>query len=362
MGLLVSANEPSWRTFDHRLTTAFDEKEQRSRHGRRLLCFAQRSTHPAQRARVFGDQAKPRSSSNAEYQVAAASVGSCCASVSRHVSTWSGTSLPMLRCSTRRRPPRPQTPCALRCGNQGPPPVGRRAELVRLGGVKGIRRKPFRQEVVHMHRLTPSLAAGRRSGGARPRLATAALAAGLLTGGLALSAQAADAAQPVQVKIKHHVLVVKGTAASDRIALRQSATEIGRSSRSTSAITAPPTSGSRATGSAASASTPDAATTARIDEANGAFTTTTPTYLNGQRGNDTLIGGSADTLNGGDGNDTLVRRRRTPRPSTAAPAADFVDGRQRCRRDLVGRRQRPASSGTRATAATSSRARRATTP
>ena len=44
----------------------------------------------------------------------------------------------------------------------------------------------------------------------------------------------------------------------------------------------------------------------RIDEANGAFTTTTPTQLNGQRGNDTLIGGSADTLNGGDGNDTLV--------------------------------------------------------
>ena len=44
----------------------------------------------------------------------------------------------------------------------------------------------------------------------------------------------------------------------------------------------------------------------RIDEANGAFTTTTPTQLNGQRGNDTLIGGSADALNGGDGNDTLV--------------------------------------------------------
>ena len=64
-----------------------------------------------------------------------------------------------------------------------------------------------------MHRLTPSFAAGRRSGGAGPRLATAALAAGLLTGGLALSAQAADAAQPVQVKVTHHALVVKGTAA-----------------------------------------------------------------------------------------------------------------------------------------------------
>src|SRR3954449_4402553 len=76
-----------------------------------------------------------------------------------------------------------------------------------------------------MHRLTPSFAAGRRSGGAGPRLVTAALAAGLLTGGLAVSAQAADAAQPVHVKIRHQALVVRGTAASDRIALRQSATD-----------------------------------------------------------------------------------------------------------------------------------------
>jgi hypothetical protein len=45
-----------------------------------------------------------------------------------------------------------------------------------------------------MHRLTTSSAADRRSGGAGPRLMTAALAAGLLTGGLALSAPAADAA------------------------------------------------------------------------------------------------------------------------------------------------------------------------
>src|SRR5205823_566660 len=45
----------------------------------------------------------------------------------------------------------------------------------------------------------------------------------------------------------------------------------------------------------------------RADESNGAFTTTTPTQLNGQRGNDTLVGGSgADTLNGGSGDDNLV--------------------------------------------------------
>ena len=44
----------------------------------------------------------------------------------------------------------------------------------------------------------------------------AALAAGLMTGGLALGAQSAHAASPV--KVKHHTLTVRGTAAADRIA------------------------------------------------------------------------------------------------------------------------------------------------
>ena len=157
-----------------------------------------------------------------------------------------------------------------------------------------------------MHRLTPSFAAGRRSGGAGPRLATAALAAGLLTGGLALSAQAADAAQPVQVKIKDQALVVKGTAASDRIALRLSATDrqtlevdVGDNGSADFRVAR-----NRFRSIRVDARRGD--DLVRIDEANGAFTTTTPTQLNGQRGNDTLIGGSADTLNGGDGNDNLV--------------------------------------------------------
>ena len=157
-----------------------------------------------------------------------------------------------------------------------------------------------------MHRLTPSFAAGRRSGGARPRLATAALAAGLLTGSLALSAPAADAAQPVQVKVKHHALVVKGTAKSDRIALRQSATDrqtlevdVGDNGSAEFRVAR-----NRFRSIRVDARRGD--DRVRIDEANGAFTTTTPTQLNGQRGNDTLIGGSADTLNGGDGNDDLV--------------------------------------------------------
>ena len=157
-----------------------------------------------------------------------------------------------------------------------------------------------------MHRLTPSFAAGRRSGGAGKRLATATLAAGLITGSLAVSAQAADAAQPVQVKIRHQALIVKGTAARDRIALRLSATDrqtlevdVGDNGSADFRVAR-----NRFRSIRVDARGGD--DLVRIDEANGAFTTTTPTQLNGQRGNDTLIGGSADTLNGGDGNDNLV--------------------------------------------------------
>ncbi len=157
-----------------------------------------------------------------------------------------------------------------------------------------------------MHRLTTSFAADRRSGGAVPRLMTAALAAGLLTGSLAVSAPAADAAPPVQVKIRHQVLVVKGTAAGDRIALRQSAADrqilevdVGDNGSADFRVAR-----DRVRSIRVDARRGD--DRVRIDEANGAFTTTTPTQLNGQRGNDTLIGGSADTLNGGDGNDNLI--------------------------------------------------------
>jgi Ca2+-binding RTX toxin-like protein len=46
--------------------------------------------------------------------------------------------------------------------------------------------------------------------------------------------------------------------------------------------------------------------TVRIDDANGAFTTSKPTRIDGQRGDDTLLGGSGDeVLVGGTGNDRI---------------------------------------------------------
>ena len=157
-----------------------------------------------------------------------------------------------------------------------------------------------------MHRVTTSFATDRRFGGALPRVMTAALAAGLLSSGLALTAPAADAAQPVRATVKHGVLTVTGTPASDRIALRQSATDrqilevdVGDNGSADIRVARDHVRSIRVDGRRGD-------DRLRIDEANGAFTTTTPTQLNGQRGNDTLIGGSADTLNGGDGNDDLI--------------------------------------------------------
>jgi Ca2+-binding RTX toxin-like protein len=163
------------------------------------------------------------------------------------------------------------------------------------------------QETTPMHPFATPFAADRGSGGTAPRLIKTALAAGLLTGAVALSAQTADAAQPVHVKVKDHALVVKGTKAGDRIALRLSAADrqtlqvdVGDNGSADFQVAR-----NRFRSIRVYAGRDD--DLVRLDDANGAFTTTTPTQVNGQRGDDTLIGGSgADTLNGGDGNDNLV--------------------------------------------------------
>src|SRR4051794_39771379 len=150
-----------------------------------------------------------------------------------------------------------------------------------------------------MHPLSTSAAAARRSGGARPRLVKIALVAGLLTGGLGLSAQAAEASAPIKVKIKHQTLEVEGTQSGDRIALRQSAADrqtlqvdVGDDGSADFQVSL-----TRFNRIRVDAGRGD--DLVRVDETSDAFTATTPTEVNGQQGNDTLIGGSGpDTLNG----------------------------------------------------------------
>jgi Ca2+-binding RTX toxin-like protein len=139
---------------------------------------------------------------------------------------------------------------------------------------------------------------------ARRRLAKTALAAGLLTGGLAVNAQAAQAANTV--KIKHHTLTIRGTEAGDRLALRLNPQhpqllqiDIGDNGSADFQVNRHRFRSIRVDARGGNDSV-------RIDESNGAFTTTTPTRIAGGSGDDTLTGGSgAETLIGGSGNDVV---------------------------------------------------------
>ena len=161
-----------------------------------------------------------------------------------------------------------------------------------------------------------SSASAGRGGGVSRLIARTALAAGLLAGGLAASAQAADSpkaahaherAHPsVSVHVEHRTLTITGTAESDKLALRLRAgdprelqVDVGDDGSAEFTVR-------RRRFDRIVVNAGDGNDQVRIDESNGTFTTTTPTQINGQGGDDTLLGGSgAETLNGGDGNDVV---------------------------------------------------------
>jgi Ca2+-binding RTX toxin-like protein len=163
--------------------------------------------------------------------------------------------------------------------------------------------------------VRPRVAPGGGDGVSR-RFARTVLAAGLLTGGLAATAQAAHAPHPshghyrahspVSVHVRHHTLTITGTGGSDRLALRlragdprQLQVDVGDDGSAEFTVR-------RHRFDNIVINAGDGNDQVRIDEANGAFTTTTPTQINGQAGDDTLLGGSGgEALNGGDGNDVV---------------------------------------------------------
>ena len=74
----------------------------------------------------------------------------------------------------------------------------------------------------------------------------------------------------------------------------------------------------------------------QIDESNGVFTDTHPTTLNGEGGDDTLLGGSgAESLDGGDGNDTMLGGAGIDTLSGGS-GNDFIDGDQGNETALLG--------------------------
>jgi Ca2+-binding RTX toxin-like protein len=136
------------------------------------------------------------------------------------------------------------------------------------------------------------------------RLAGATLAAGLLAGALGLTAAQADASSAIGVRGK--TLIVKGTAASDRLALRLRAgapdklqVDVGDNGSADFTIARDRVKRIRVKAGGGDDQV-------RIDDANGAFTNTIPTRIDGQGGNDTLRGGlGAERLNGDAGADVI---------------------------------------------------------
>jgi Ca2+-binding RTX toxin-like protein len=172
-----------------------------------------------------------------------------------------------------------------------------------------------------MHLSTRSSAAVGREGGNRRRILGTALAAGVLSAGLTASAQADHAAHSVHgkhqtpIRIKHRTLTITGSPASDKLALRLRAGDPQRLQVDVGDDGSADFTVRRHRFDRIVINAGEGNDQVRIDESNGAFTTTTPTQINGQGGEDTLLGSSgAETLNGGDGNDTV----------NGGPGADVV--------------------------------------
>jgi Ca2+-binding RTX toxin-like protein len=151
----------------------------------------------------------------------------------------------------------------------------------------------------------------------------ATLAAGLLTGGLAASASAAP--PPYKVKIHDRTLTIAPRGAGGDLALRLAAgdpqtlqVDVGNDGSADYSVGR-----ARFDRIAVAAGSGDNHVT--VDEVNGAFTTTTPTTIDGQRGNDVLTGGSgAETLLGGDGDDFVDAGRGADIVDTGAGDDTFV--------------------------------------
>jgi Ca2+-binding RTX toxin-like protein len=136
-----------------------------------------------------------------------------------------------------------------------------------------------------------------------------ALAVAITVAAGVVSAQA-NAAQPVRAQLRHHLLAIEGTKASDKIALRL---EAGNTAVLQVDVGDDGTPDARFELARIAAIAVDAGAgddLVRFDERNGAINTAIPTAIAGGDGNDTIAGGSgAETLLGGAGNDSIDGNR-----------------------------------------------------
>jgi len=107
-------------------------------------------------------------------------------------------------------------------------------------------------------------------------------------------------------KLKHGVLTIKGTRASDKIALRLQAGDPGILQVDVGDDGSADFSFDRSKVAKIAVKARAGDDLVRIDEMNGVFTDAIPTAIDGGDGNDTIAGGKGvETLLGGDGNDTI---------------------------------------------------------
>jgi Ca2+-binding RTX toxin-like protein len=111
---------------------------------------------------------------------------------------------------------------------------------------------------------------------------------------------------PEHAKLKHGLLKVKGTRASDAIALRLKAGDPGTLQVDFGDDGSADFSFARDKIAKIAVDARAGNDRVRIDDSNGTFTDAIPTAIDGGDGNDTIDGGSGiETLRGGDGNDTI---------------------------------------------------------
>jgi Ca2+-binding RTX toxin-like protein len=140
-----------------------------------------------------------------------------------------------------------------------------------------------------------------------PAMAVAAAAAAIaLVLAQGAAARPPHNVEPGQVRLAHQTLHVKGTEANDAIALRLAAgnptvvqVDLGDNGSADFSFPRAAIVKIRIQGSGGDDSL-------RIDDVNGAFTTTIPTRIDGGPGNDTIAGGAgAEALTGGPGSDRI---------------------------------------------------------
>ena len=123
---------------------------------------------------------------------------------------------------------------------------------------------------------------------------------------LATAPSPAAAASTVKAAVVNGTLVVSGTPARDRIALRLSRTHPNRLQVDVGDNGSADHEFSLGSFTAINVEAGDGRDRIRIDTANGGFTKAKPTRINGQGGDDTLIGGDGnETFVGGRGNDVV---------------------------------------------------------